>query len=116
MGQRIHDHPRHRHHHRTRSPRHRDLVDDGGTLRLELTDLRVTAGAPDVRLYLTAHAEGTIDDTAIDLGHVPDRTPTIAATIPPGTDVARVSTLAVHCKVYSVDFGHGALTPTGATT
>jgi Electron transfer DM13 len=83
---------------------------------LELTDLRVAAGAPDVRLYLTAHAEGTIDDTAIDLGHVPDRTPTIAATIPPGTDVARVSTVAVHCKVYSVDFGHGALTPTGATT
>jgi hypothetical protein len=38
-------------------------------------------------------------------------------TIPPGTDVARLSTVAVHCKVYSVDFGPGTLgPPTGATT
>jgi hypothetical protein len=53
------------------------LVDDGGTLRLELTDRRVAPGPPDVRLYLTA--DGDRRRHRIDLGHVPDRTPTITA-------------------------------------
>ena len=90
------------------------LGDDGP--RLEFTDLAIAPGAPDVRVYLTAHDDGTVDDDAVDLGSVPDRTPTLALTIPTDTDLTRLRTVAVHCKVYSVDFGHGTLIPTGAPT
>ena len=90
------------------------VVSGDGERRLELVDLWVAPGAPDVRLYLTAHSDGTIDDDAIDLGRVPDRTSSLTVAIPAGTDISRLSTVAVHCKVYSVDFGHGTLSPKGA--
>lgn len=85
------------------------IVEDGDDRVIELDDLWVAPGAPDVRLFASPHADGSIDSTSAEIGLVPDgetshRWPFPAAL---GADDAR--SIVVYCHVYSVHFGHAEL-------
>ncbi|MGI9622033.1 MAG: DM13 domain-containing protein [Acidimicrobiales bacterium] len=82
-------------------------ADQGPTI--ELSDLWVAPGAPDVRLFASPHADGTIDTTSTELGLVPygetvQRWP-FPSTL--GADQAR--SVVVYCHIYSVHFGHAEM-------
>ena len=80
-----------------------------GSATVELRDLFVVPGAPDVRLYITTRSDGVLDDAAVDLGHLPDRVDRYTAVIPPGVDPAALAGVIIHCKVYEVRFGSALL-------
>ena len=80
--------------------------------QIELTDLWVAPGAPDVRLYVTPRADGEIDGSAIDLGPMPDRQSELVRQLPLGLDPDVVRAVLIYCKVYSVTFGSVVLTST----
>ena len=48
---------------------------DDGAVTLELHDLDIAPGAPDARLYVSTSAEHGFDDSAVELGPVPDGEP-----------------------------------------
>jgi hypothetical protein len=83
---------------------------DDGTATLEINQLWVAPGAPDVRLYVTPDRAGNVDQTATDLGPVPDQQPTLSRRLPNHLDPAEMVSVIVYCKVYSVRFGHGTFT------
>ena len=87
------------------------LVDDGsGRLRLRLSNLWVAPGAPDVRVYLSESEHGRVDDSAIDLGRVPDHTPQLEYALPEGAAPSVARTVIIYCTRFSVTFGSGSLT------
>ena len=79
-----------------------------GQRNVELTDMWVAPGAPDVRLYISPYPDGRIDDTATDLGSVPDDTQKLQRPLPAATGF-EMRSVVVYCRVYSVHFGHGTL-------
>ena len=88
----------------------RVVESDDGQRTVELMELWVASGAPDVRLYTSPHPDGRIDDTATDLGSVPLDTPELRLPLPSDANVTAIRSVVVFCRVYSVYFGHGTLT------
>ncbi|MGI9605959.1 MAG: DM13 domain-containing protein [Acidimicrobiales bacterium] len=82
-----------------------------GTATIEVIDFWVAPGAPDVRLFISPDPSGTVDDSAIDLGPVPEGPATITRPIPSHVDPASLGSIIVYCKIYSVLFGYGTLAP-----
>jgi hypothetical protein len=80
-----------------------------GAVTVELDQFWVAPGAPDVRLFISSDPAGNIDNTATDLGPVPDRTATLSFPLPAELDLEAGGSIVVYCKVYSVHFGHGIL-------
>ena len=87
----------------------RVVESEDGQRHVELTDLWVAPGAPDVRLYASPYPDGRIDDTATDLGSVPYDTPELERPLPPDATVTAIRSVVVYCRVYSVYFGHCTL-------
>jgi len=86
------------------------IVDTGDVAQVRLRNLWVAPGAPDVRLYISPRTDGKVDDTATDLGKMPDHQTEITRDLPPSIDPISVGSVIVHCTVYSVLFGFGTLT------
>ena len=84
---------------------------DDGAVTVDLVDLWVAPGAPDVRLYVSPDRTGKVDRSATDLGAVPSGTPTLSVPLPTEVDPASLGSIIVYCKVYSVLFGYGVLVP-----
>jgi hypothetical protein len=82
-----------------------------GSVTVELTGLWVAPGAPDVRLFVSPDQTGSVDRTATDLGPVPTGQPTFRVPLPTEVDPVSLGSIIVYCKVYSVLFGFGILTP-----
>lgn len=80
-----------------------------GRLRVELRDLWIANGAPDVRLFVTNRKDERVDDTATDLGKVPDGRDTLDFDVPVGVTADQINTVMVYCKIYNVLFGAGLL-------
>lgn len=85
------------------------IVAVGDDRTIELLDLWVAPGAPDVRLFASPHPDGTIDTTSTELGLVPygetvHRWPFPSALV---ADDAR--SVVIYCHIYSVHFGHAEL-------
>ena len=86
---------------------HAELVKAAdGTVTVEIVDFWV---APGVRLFVSQNATGTVDETAIDLGPVPNQQATLSYPLPPNASPSALESIIVYCKVYSVLFGAGAL-------
>ena len=87
----------------------RVLIRDDGRV-VEMTELWVAPGAPDVRLFASAHPDGTVDSTSIDLGTVPyDHGELVRWELPSALTSETVRSIVVYCHVYSVYFGHAEL-------
>ena len=82
-----------------------------GSASVELRALHVVPGAPDVRLYVTTRTDGILDETALDLGHLPDGIDRYSAALPDGVDPRTIAGVIIHCKVYEVRFGSATLAP-----
>ena len=82
-----------------------------GTVTVEIAEFWVAPGAPDVRLFVSPNPNGTVDETAIDLGPVPEQQTTLSYSLPTNADPNALASIIVYCKVYSVLFGHGTLNP-----
>ena len=80
-----------------------------GSRTLEITELWVAPGAPDVRLYVSPRADGTVDETAVELGPVADGEASQGWRFPADLSASTATTVVVYCHVYSVYFGHAAL-------
>ena len=80
---------------------------DDGMVTLELHDLDLAPGAPDARLYVSASSVRGFDETAVELGQLPDGEPRLTW---PLTDIdpGDLQSVVVYCKEYSVLFGWGA--------
>lgn len=87
------------------------LQADDGTVTVDLADLWVAPGAPDVRLYVSPDRSGNVDRAATDLGPVPFGEAALSVPLPAEVDPASLASIIVYCKVYSVLFGYGTLTP-----
>ena len=85
------------------------LLREGDVVRLELTDMSIPPGAPDARLYVSPRVDGTVDDSASDLGKISDGLTELIVELPAYIDPSSVKSVAVYCKAYSVLFGFGAL-------
>ena len=84
------------------------IRDDDRTV--EMSELWVAPGAPDVRLFASAHTDGTVDRTSIDLGAVPyDHGEIVRWELPSSLAPEKVRSIVVYCHVYSVHFGHAEL-------
>ena len=81
------------------------IASDDRTITVELTDLWVAPGAPDVRLYVSTHLDLQAVDSAIDLGPLPDGRSQYSVPLPKNVDPDEVRSLIVYCTVYSVHFG-----------
>ena len=81
------------------------IADEDGAITVELTDLWIAPGAPDVRLYVSQHADPDLVDLAVDLGPLPDGKSQFSVPLPESLDPNAVQLLIVYCKVYSVHFG-----------
>ncbi len=91
---------------------HAELVQDAdGTVTVEIAEFWVAPGAPDVRLFVSPNPTGTVDETAIDLGHVPDLQANLSFQLPTNANANELASIIVYCKVYSVLFGYGTLAP-----
>ena len=82
-----------------------------GTVTVEIADFWVAPGAPDVRLFVSPNPSGTVDETAIDLGPVPEQQANLSYQLPTNANPNELESIIVYCKVYSVLFGHGTLNP-----
>jgi hypothetical protein len=80
---------------------------DDGMITLELHDLNLAPGAPDARLYVSTSSVRGFDETAVELGQVPDGEPRLTWPLP-DVDPAGLRSVIVYCKEYSVLFGWGA--------
>lgn len=88
------------------------IVASGGVAEVQLTDFWIVPGAPDVRLYVSPRADGVVDDTAIDLGKIPDGEPELTRNLPADINPATIRSVIVQCTVFNVLFGFGVVTPT----
>jgi hypothetical protein len=89
---------------------HAELVKAAdGTVTVEIVDFWVAPGAPDVRLFVSPNPTGTVDETAIDLGPVPNQQATLSYPLPPNANPNALESIIVYCTVYSVLFGAGTL-------
>ena len=84
---------------------------DDGTVTVEIEDLWVAPGAPDVRLYLSPRADGHMAETAVDLGRVPDHETGLSRRVPAELDPDRIRSIIVFCTAFSVYFGTADLRP-----
>jgi hypothetical protein len=82
-------------------------ADDGSTI--ELSDLWVAPGAPDVRLFASPHADGTIDATSTELGLVPYGETVLRLPFPSTLSADQARSVVIYCHIYSVHFGHAEL-------
>jgi len=80
---------------------------DDGTITLEIRDLAIAPGAPDVRLYLSREADGSLGSDPIELGMIADSDTAFTRPLANDVDAAEIGSVVVHCTVYSVLFGHG---------
>lgn len=87
----------------------RVVESEDGSRSVELSDLWVAPGAPDVRLYTSPYPDGRIDDSATDLGKVPDAARELHRPLPPNATPPGTQSVVIYCKVYSVEFGHATL-------
>jgi len=87
------------------------IVDADGNARVQLRNLWVAPGAPDVRLYISPRTDGHVDDTATELGKIPDRQSEIDRQLPDHIDPRSIGSVIIHCTVYSVLFGFGPVSP-----
>lgn len=85
------------------------IVSEGDKTQVRLRNLWVAPGAPDVRLYVSTRSDGTVDDTATDLGKLPDHQSEIDRDLPDGLDPRTIGSVIIHCTVYSVLFGYGTV-------
>ena len=84
---------------------------DGRTV-LRLSDYWIAPGAPDVHVYLTPSAEGDTDaEGSIDFGKMAQLSGTLDLEVPANARIERAKVVVVLCKVYSVEFGRGTLSP-----
>ena len=83
------------------------VEDDDGTVTLEVHDLDLAPGAPDARLYVSTSAEHGFDESAVELGPVPDGEPRLSWPLP-DLDPRGLQSVMVYCTQYSVLFGWGA--------
>jgi len=79
--------------------------------RVELTKFWVAPGDPDARLYVSPRDDGQYDETAIDLGKLPDGQEEITRDMPSEIDPASIGSVIIHCTLYSVLFGCAVLMP-----
>ena len=86
------------------------IVTAGDTSQVQLRNLWVAPGAPDVRLYVSPRTDGQVDDAATELGKIPDHQPEIDRDLPDGLDPKTIGSVIIHCTVYSVLFGYGTVT------
>ena len=84
------------------------IVKTEDDLKLILTDYWIAPGAPDVRIYLSPHATGQVDD-AVDLGPMHQLEGTIELALSHNTRPETIKSVVVYCKVFSVTFGVGVL-------
>ena len=82
-------------------------VDDARTV--ELDDLWVAPGPPDVRLFVRPHRDGTIDSTSTELGLVPDGETALRRPFPEALSAGDARSVVIYCRVFSVLFGHAEL-------
>lgn len=76
---------------------------------VELTDLLVTPGTPDVGPYTSPYPDGRIDGTATDLESAPHDSRELRRPLPPDATATTARSGVIYCRVYSVHFGHGTL-------
>ena len=88
------------------------VVVEGTSARVELSDMSVPTTAPDMRLYAAARTDGVVDETATDLGVIPDGVTEISVELPDHVDPKEIGSVIVYCRVYSVLFGFGPVTYT----
>jgi hypothetical protein len=82
-------------------------VDDDCTI--ELSDLWVAPGAPDVRLFASPHPDGTIDTTSTELGLVSYGETVQRWPFPDTLAAEHARSVVIYCHIYSVHFGHAEL-------
>jgi hypothetical protein len=80
-----------------------------GARTLEVADLWVAPGAPDVRIYITPHRDGAVDESTIELGKVADDQAHQSWVLPTDIPPTTATSVVVYCRVYSVYFGHAKL-------
>ncbi|MEV0725494.1 DM13 domain-containing protein [Micromonospora purpureochromogenes] len=91
-----------------------------GRHRLELVGL-ATSNGPDLRVWLTdqpvragrAGWDVFDDGRWVELGRLKGNRGDQAYDIPPGTDLAGLTSVSIWCKRFAVSFGAAPLTPTG---
>ena len=86
------------------------IVTAANRTQVQLRNFWVTPGAPDARLYVSARTDGEFDDTATDLGKLPDHEPEIDRDIPDHIDPTTIGSVIIHCTQDSVLFGSGTVT------
>lgn len=68
--------------------------------------------APNVRLYVSPRTDGRVDDTAVDLGALPDHPERVSRSLPGTVAADEVRSVIVYCKVDAEHLGAATLTPT----
>ena len=81
----------------------------GSGSTIDLSDLWVAPGAPDVRLFASPHPDGTIDTTSTELGLLPYGETVQRWPFPDTLAAEHARSVVIYCHVYSVHFGHAEL-------
>ena len=78
--------------------------------KISIQDLRVPAGAPDARLYVSSDTTGAFSDAATELGILDNEQTEGVWELPTGLDPADIRSVLIYCKQYSVMFGTALVT------
>ena len=76
---------------------------------IQLHDMDIHAGAPDVYAALTANPTGELDDSIEDLAMLGYHNTNFEIAFPKSIDPHKTPIVLIYCKLVAVHFGHGPL-------
>ena len=76
---------------------------------IQLHDMDIHAGAPDVWAALTANPTGELDDSIEDVAMLGYHNTNFEIAFPKSINPHEKSTVLIYCKLVAVSFGHGPL-------
>lgn len=85
------------------------ISQDGDVVTMNVENLWIAPGAPDTRVYISPREDGEVDGKAIELQRPADGTTSWTTTLPATVEVAKMNSIIVYCKIYSVYFGTATL-------
>ncbi len=83
-------------------------------MKIAISDLWVSPGAPDARLYVSPETGGNFTEAAVELAVLADGQSEGVWDLPQNMDLTKVRSALVYCKMYSVMFGTSVLTPSAS--
>jgi hypothetical protein len=85
-----------------------EIVTEGDSTYLKLSELWIAPGAPDVQVALSSNEEGKLDDTLQHVAFLPYGKTEFIFDISK-LELFKTKTVIVYCTQYYVHFGHGTI-------